>query len=139
VKNLCIAAALTLAATPALADILHFHAVMAGSTEVPPTTSPATGTADATLNTANGKLDWTISWQGLNGPATMAHFHGPAAAGANASVVVKLGTKPVSPVKGTTMVAPAITGQLEAGLWYANVHTAEFPKGAIRGQLLPAK
>jgi hypothetical protein len=139
VKMLHCAAAFVLAASPCLADTMHFHAVMAGSAEVPPTSSPATGVADATLDTASGKLTWTISWQGLKGPATMAHFHGPAAAGTNASVVVKLGMKPVSPIKGTTMVAPTLVSQLQSGLWYANVHTAEFPKGAIRGQLLPVK
>jgi hypothetical protein len=128
-----------LAASPCLAETMHFHADMAGSTEVPPTTSSATGVADATLDTANGKLTWTMSWQGLKGPATMAHFHGPAAAGTNASVVVKLGTNPVSPISGTTMVAPTLISQLQSGLWYANVHTAEFPKGAIRGQLRPIK
>jgi len=139
VNMLRIAAALVVAASPCLADTMHFHAVMAGSTEVPPTRSPATGVADATLDTANGKLTWSISWQGLNGPATMAHFHGPAAAGTNASVVVKLGMNPVSPISGMTMVAPTLIAQLQSGLWYANVHTAEFPKGAIRGQLLPVK
>ena len=31
---------------------------------------------------------------GLSGPATAAHFHGPAAAGANAGVAVPIGTNP---------------------------------------------
>ena len=43
------------------------------------------------------KLTYTMTYSGLTGPATAAHFHGPAAAGANAGVVVPIGTNPPSP------------------------------------------
>jgi hypothetical protein len=137
-----------LAAMPALslAATLSFHADLKGSSEVPPTGSAATGTLTATLDTSTNKLDYTLTWSGLSGAATMAHFHGPAAAGKNAGVQVVLGGAPmggmamgpVSPVHGEVTLTAAQISQLEAGQWYANVHSRKFPKGEIRGQVVAA-
>ena len=88
-----------------------------------------------TLDTATRQLVYTVTFQGLTGPATMAHFHGPAAAGVNAGIVVKLGDHPTSPIKGSAQLTEAQAADLEAGKWYANVHTAAHPSGEIRGQL----
>jgi hypothetical protein len=134
-----IAAACLLIASPCWAETLHYQGAMTGPGEVPPTTSAGTGTAEATLDTVSGKLDWTLTWKGLTGPATMAHFHGPAAAGHNAGVVIPLGMAPVSPITGSVTLTPAQAADLKAGLWYANVHTKKNPKGEIRGQMLPGK
>jgi hypothetical protein len=46
---------------------------------------------------------------------------------------------PVSPVHGTVTLTAAQITQLEAGDWYANVHSKKFPKGEIRGQVVTAK
>jgi hypothetical protein len=128
-----------LVAVPAFADTVQYQAKMEGGSEVPPTASTGTGSAEATLDTATRKLTWTVTWQGLNGAATMAHFHGPAPAGVNAGVAVPLGMKPVSPIKGSATLTAEQMTELQAGNWYVNVHTAQFPKGAIRGQMAPAK
>ena len=133
------AAALVLAAGAAHAEMVKFHADMTGAAEVPPKQTQGTGTVDATLDTSSRKLDWTASWQNLTGPATMAHFHGPAAAGANAGVQVPLGKNPTSPDHGTATLTPEQVQQLQGGQWYANVHTAANPGGEIRGQMEPAK
>ena len=66
----------------------------------------------------------------------MAHFHGPAAIGANAGVAVPLGTNPVSPLTGKVKLTSAQAKDLADGKWYANVHTAANPKGELRGQML---
>ncbi len=55
-----------------------------------PTTSSATGTADLDYDAASKKLSWTVTYSGLSGPATAAHFHGPAEAGKNAGVAVPI-------------------------------------------------
>ena len=136
---LAAAAAFALAGPAAHAEMLTFHANMAGGQEVPPHDVKGTGTVEATLDTATKKLDYTATWQGLTGPATMGHFHGPAAPGANAGVVVPWGNNITSPFKGSATLTDAQMADLEAGKWYANVHTAANPGGEIRGQMMKGK
>jgi hypothetical protein len=141
-----LATALTLSlATAASAAMLHFTASLDGKSEVPATTSTGSGDLLATLDTSTKTLSYTLTFSGLTGPATAAHFHGPAAPGANAGVAVAIGKAPTSPVTGkATLTAPQIA-DLEAGKWYVNVHTAANPGGEIRGQVksdttaMPAK
>jgi hypothetical protein len=66
-------------AGPAFAD--KMKATLDGKAQVPPNTSAATGTADLDYDPASKKLSWKLSYSGLSGPATAAHFHGPAEAG----------------------------------------------------------
>ena len=71
------------------------------------------------------------------GPATMAHIHGPAAKGANAGVVVPFpGAPGQAAVEGKAKLTPTQYGDLAAGLYYVNVHTAQYPGGEVRGQLM---
>ena len=124
------------AAAPALADTVKFHAVLAPGQEVPAVKDAGAGTADATLDTASHHLTYDLVFSGFTSPVTMAHFHGPAASGANAGVVVPLGTNPASPLHGTVTLTADQQTQLLGGLWYANLHTAAHPKGAARGQMV---
>lgn len=124
-----------LLAGAARAETVKYHANMNGASEVPAKTTQGTGTVDATLDTSTRKFDWTAKWSDLSGPATAAHFHGPAAPGANAGVVVPWGTNPTSPNQGSATLTPEQMSDLQAGKWYANVHTAQNPGGEIRGQM----
>ena len=100
--------------------------------EVPPNASPATGTADIQVDTEAKKLTWTITHSGLSGDATAAHFHGPAAAGANAGPVIDISA---SMAGGSADLTDAQLAALQAGMLYVNVHTDKFPDGEIRGQV----
>ena len=124
------------ALSAASAAMIDFHATLSGTSEVPPNTSTGSGDVLATLDTGSKKLAYTMTYMGLSGPATAAHFHGPAAAGANAGVAVPIGTNPPSPVTNTVTLTDAQIKDLEAGQWYANVHTAANPGGEIRGQMM---
>jgi hypothetical protein len=106
---------------------------------VPPTTSTGSGDVLATLNTSTRQLKYTMTYMGLTGPATAAHFHGPAVAGKNAGVAVPIGVNPPSPDTGTVTLTPAQMKDLMAGKWYANVHTAANKGGEIRGQMMQVK
>ena len=120
----------------AAATTRSFSATMTGGQEVPPTTSPGSGTASATLD-PDGTLHWTVSYQNLSGPATAAHFHGPATPGMNAGVAVNIGgTSPANPMQGSAHLNTTQIADLVAGRWYVNVHTAANPNGEIRGQVV---
>jgi CHRD domain/PEP-CTERM motif len=133
-------------AVPAQASIIDFQAVLNGPQE--PSPSPATGTADVTLNDATGILSITETFAGLiGGPATAAHIHCCALPGVNAGVVLPFAGFPAATsgtFSATFDLATALTGGvseatfiagLEAGLAYLNIHNATFPGGEIRGQL----
>jgi hypothetical protein len=122
----------------AAATTRSFSATMTGGQEMPPTTSPGTGTASVTLD-PDGTLHWTVSYQNLSGPATAAHFHGPATPGMNAGVAVNIGgTAPANPMQGSAHLNTTQIADLVAGRWYVNVHTAANPNGEIRGQVVAA-
>src|SRR5690349_5942449 len=123
----------------ASAATIDYRATMSGKSEVPPTNSTGSGDVLATLNTDTKQLNYTMTYMGLTGPATAAHFHGPADAGQNAGVAVPIGNNPPSPSSGTVTLTDPQMKDLEAGKWYANVHTADNKGGEIRGQLVRAK
>ncbi len=127
-----LAIAVILAAGPGLAETLKFKADLKGTSEVPPNDSAGTGSGDITVDTATKKLTYTVTSSGLSGNATAAHFHGPAAAGANAGPVVDISAAIAS---GSADITDQHLADLQAGNWYLNIHTAKFPDGEIRGQL----
>src|ERR1700723_260489 len=132
--NKAIFATLALATTvafvsPAFAD--KYKAALDGKSENPPTTSTGTGTADIDYDAATKKLTYT----GLSGPATAAHFHGPAEVGKNAGVEVAIPGATSSPAEGSATLTDAQAADLAAGKLYVNVHTAANPGGEIRGQV----
>ena len=131
-------AATLLTAVAAHAETITFKASLSGGAEVPPKTTDGKGTTTATLDTATKVLIYSEDYTGLTGPATAAHFHGPAEAGANAPVVVPFASA-ASPIQGTATLTDAQMADLMAGKWYANVHTAANPAGEIRGQMTRAQ
>lgn len=135
---MALSVAAILAAGPALAAKIHYTATLTGAAETPPNTTKGAGTAAVTLDTKTKVLSWTVKYSGLTGPATMAHFHGPAVAGAAAGVQVPLTGKLASPTHGSATLTGGQIGDLKAGEWYVNVHTAANPGGEIRGQVLAA-
>lgn len=108
---------------------------MRGANEVPPNPSNASGQVDAMLDKSTGVLKWQLSYAGLSGPATAGHFHGPAMVGANAGVVLPFTGAVSSPMSGQATLTAAQMADLLAGKWYANIHTARYPGGEIRGQM----
>jgi CHRD domain-containing protein len=121
-------------AGPAFAE--KMKATLDGKSEVPANTSAGKGEAALDYDAATKKLTWKLTYSGLSGPATAAHFHGPAEAGKNAGVAVAIPNATSSPVDGSATLTDAQAADLMAGKYYINVHTAANPGGEIRGQVM---
>lgn len=126
------------AALPAYAEVINMSADLTSGAEVPPNDSTASGKLEATYDTDSMELNWTVTYEGLTGPATAAHFHGPAEPGANAGPVVPIEGDLASPIKGSATLTEEQAGQLQDGMWYFNLHTEAHSGGEIRGQVEPA-
>jgi hypothetical protein len=116
-----------------------FVAHLSGAHDVPANTSHASGFATVHLNRARMRITVRVTFRGLEGPATAAHIHGPAAAGANAGPLFPLSGVPntrsgVIQTQTFTITRREL-GYLESGMLYVNVHSTAFPDGEIRGQL----
>ena len=135
-KSILIAATLTaglLASTTAFAEVLTFKATLDGASQSPKVDTKATGTADIKVDTDAKTITWAIKSKDLTGPVTAAHFHGPADVGANAAPEIDI-SKSVD--AGSSPITDAQLADLKAGKLYLNLHTAKFPDGEIRGQVL---
>jgi hypothetical protein len=119
----------------AKAESIAFSADLKASSEVPPNDSPGTGTVEATFDTETKAFAWTIEYSDLTGDATAAHFHGPAGPEENAGPVVPIEGSLASPIEGEATLTDDQAAQLQDGMWYFNLHTAEYPDGEIRGQV----
>ncbi len=120
---------------PAHAETITLKADLKGANEVPPNASPATGKAEAKLDTETRVLTWTVTYADLTGPALGAHFHGPGEQGKNAGIVLPFKTVQ-SPIEGTATLTETQAADLLAGKWYANIHTQANPGGELRGQMM---
>jgi hypothetical protein len=135
-----LAAAALLAAAPASATLYQLTASLDGAQETPPVATPATGSATVTFDDTTNLLSWTISFSGLLGTMTNAHFHGPAPVGVPAGVRVGIpftaGVQ-ADTLVGSATISNAFATELLGGLWYINIHSSLYPGGEIRGQVVP--
>lgn len=114
----------------------RFNVTLEGENEVPNTGDPdGTGQATVRINSGQGQLCYTLAVSGI-APATAAHIH-EAPKGAAGPVVFPL----KAPTSGKSEGCISITREQAKELaknpddYYVNVHNAEFPGGALRGQL----
>lgn len=120
-------------------SVLTLELALSGQKEVAPNFSTATGILTGTYDEATNLLSFTVMFNGLTGPSTAAHFHGPAFDWQNAGVQIALAGFPVGVTSGNYVNAFVLTdvqeSQLLAGMWYLNIHSQVLPGGEIRGQI----
>jgi hypothetical protein len=130
-----------LAAVPALAGpdkqgATVFQVTLEGENEVPVVGDlDGTGRATIRINPRKGEICYNLRVAGIQ-PASAAHIH-EAPAGTAGPVVVGL-TAPTSGMsKGCVAISEAEAREIIADPsdYYVNVHNAQFPGGALRGQL----
>jgi hypothetical protein len=119
---------------PVRAEVVPWKAQLAGSQEVPANDSAGKGEVEASYDTESKKLSWTITYSGLSGPVTAAHFHGPALPGKTAPALVPIANVTSNPIKGEAILTTEQADALKRGV-YVNLHTAKFPDGEVRGEL----
>lgn len=111
-------------------------AVLLGSNEVPNMGDPdGSGTFEMTINPGQGTLTYELDVTGIE-PATMAHIH-RGEAGVAGGVVVTLIPPTDGSSSGTISISKALAKEIMKNpeAYYVNVHNAEYPGGALRGQL----
>jgi hypothetical protein len=119
-----------------------FSANLGGVFERPtPVTSDGSGSGILALE--GDTLVFSISYRGLSGPATRAHFHGPADAANSAGVIIDLepfnggSFGPAGTLAGQVTLTAEQKAMFLGARTYANVHTAANASGEIRGQVVP--
>ena len=119
----------------ASAATTNVQATMDAAEEVPnPGPAGAKGTAKLVLDDAANTLCYELTWEGIKEP-TAAHVH-TGAKGVAGPVAVDFKLKENGP-KACVPADPTVLGRVRdnPGGHYVNVHTADYPRGAIRGQL----
>ncbi|HEV8663517.1 MAG TPA: CHRD domain-containing protein [Candidatus Methylomirabilis sp.] len=140
-----------------------FRARLRSIEEPPAISSVARGAFEARLSQDGVTVDYTLTYQDLEGDVRQAHIHlGQRSVNGGISVwlcqtafnVDPTGLAPACPQSGTVegsftaanVIGPAgqgiATGEfaeliraMRAGVTYANVHSTKFPGGEIRGQI----
>ena len=111
-----------------------FKATVNGASESTPNPSTATGSSTATFNKDTKILTVNVTFSGVT--ATAAHIH-KGAIGVSGGVIFPFTTPITSPIN---YVSPALDATKEAdlfaNLYYVNIHSAAYPGGEIRGQLI---
>ena len=123
--------------------VTRLAATLKGANEVPGPGDPD-GRGRAFVGLAGDRACFALEWSGIGAP-TAAHIHEGRAGVAGPVVVLffQPGTNAaslpgtLSSVAGCVDVDPALARRIAARPrdWYVNIHTADFPAGAIRGQL----
>lgn len=111
--------------------------VLTGEAEVPAGDPVGSGEAVVRVRRGQGQLCFSIEARNITLPAAAAHVH-RGGAGEAGPIVVPLRTPNADGrSSGCVTVSRAIVSQILAnrGLHYVNVHTSDFPGGAVRGQL----
>lgn len=119
--------------------IYPFNHTLSGIFENPPNASPATGNITGTYDDITKTISFTLTFSGMLGTTTAAHFHAPAGLTSNSPVRIGFVGFPTGVTSGSYSNSYVLTAQQEGWLMtdsmYVNVHTTVLPGGEIRHQM----
>ena len=113
----------------------NFSANLTGANEVPPADPDGAGTASISTDDVTNRICTRLEVRNI-GAVTAAHIH-RGRAGVNGPPVVTLDAPDDDDSNDCDDVADALLDEIRRSPtdFYVNVHTAEHPDGAIRGQI----
>ena len=113
-----------------------YTAELRGSNEVHRGDPDASGSAEVSFADELARVCWDLNDLQNLGPITGAHIH-RGAVGVDGPVVLAFEQAEEGGWRGCSTDTAWVQRAFDEGLgnYYVNVHTAEYPKGAIRGQL----
>ena len=112
---------------------VNFAATLNGASESSPNPSTATGSSAGTFNTSTKILTLTTTYSGID--VTAGHIH-KGEIGVSGPVVFPF-VITASPITFTSSALTALEEQdLMGNKYYVNLHSAAYPGGEIRGQLI---
>jgi hypothetical protein len=120
--------------------VLAFTVLLSPASEVP-SVNNSSGSAIGAISLEGSNLNYYVTFSGLSGPATAAHFHASATPTNSAGVVVPLSPPAATSgiIAGSVQLTLAQITNFMSGLCYMNIHTALNPGGEIRGQVVPLR
>ena len=129
-----VVAALLLAVSAFAATKTLTTSMKGGSAETPKGDPNGKGTAKVTLNTSTGRVCFRLTWSAIGTP-TASHIHKGKKGVAGPVVIPFFGGTPkhTGCVKASKSLVRSIARSPAS--YYVNVHTQQFPGGAIRAQL----
>lgn len=113
-----------------------YNATLTGAQEVGGGDPDGSGRAEVSVAQSLDRICYDVHGiQGI-GPITAAHIH-QGAAGVNGSPVITLTKAPEGGFKGCVDAPDWLQDAMKSNFtgYYVNIHTTEYPNGAIRGQL----
>jgi len=115
-----------------------FTIAMTGESESPAGDPVGTGTATVRLRAGQAQVCFTFAVQNITLPAAGAHIHSGAQGTAGPIVVGLVAPGASAASRGCVAASRAVVSSILANPsgFYVNVHTTDFPAGAIRGQLV---
>ena len=115
-----------------------FKTVLTGAAEVPGPGDPdGRGQAEIIVNPGKARICWVLKVRDI-APASAAHIHiGLAGTAPPNNVVLTLSPPTTGSSQGCATVSRTLADAIRKSpqSYYVNVHNADFPNGALRGQL----
>ncbi|HMS35060.1 MAG TPA: CHRD domain-containing protein [Ignavibacteria bacterium] len=119
--------------------IFPFNHTLSGIFENPPNASTATGNITGTYDDVTKTISFNLTFSGLVGTTTAAHFHAASGLTSNSPVRIGFIGFPTGVTNGAYANSYVLTAQQEGWLMtdsmYVNVHSNVFPGGEIRHQM----
>ncbi|MDH5649370.1 MAG: CHRD domain-containing protein [Gammaproteobacteria bacterium] len=118
------------------ADLMQIEVKLDGAQCTPPVNTKANGLAQLSLNKESGEISGMITLKNID--AKKAHIHyGETGKGGKVLVNLEKSDAGTFVVPDFTTLAKADVDTLLKGGMYLQVHTAQYPKGELRGQIMP--